>query len=80
MSKKDISILINAIHTDINKKEVTKKAIKLYIVCSLMGDFSEVQQTTLYNKYSGSYCYMIEVIHKYIKDIREDLKKGLGVV
>ena len=80
MSKKDISILINAIHTDINKKEVTKKAIKLYIVCSLMGDFSEVHKTALYNKYGGSYCYMIEVIHKYIKDIREDLKKGLGVV
>ena len=79
MSKKDISILINAIHKDINKKEVTKKAIKLYIVCSLIGDFSEVHQSTLYNKYGGSYCYMIEVIHKYIKDIREDLKKGLGV-
>ena len=79
MSKKDISILINAIHTEVNKKEVTKKAIKLYIVCSLIGDFSEVHQTTLYNKYGGSYCYMIEVIHKYIKDIREGLKKGLGV-
>ena len=80
MSKKDISILINAIHTDINKKEVTKKVIKLYIVCNIIENFSEDHNTTLYNKYGGSYCYMIEVIHKYIKDIKEDLKKGLGVV
>ncbi|MGG5759197.1 hypothetical protein ACQ3VF_26210 [Bacillus toyonensis] len=47
-----------------SQKHWSKQDLKMIVTAQNTGDWSLVQESKLYNKYSGEYCSLLEVLHK----------------
>ncbi|HDR3499601.1 TPA: hypothetical protein QCN48_005059 [Bacillus toyonensis] len=46
-----------------SEKHWSKQDLKRIVEAQNTGDWSPVQESKLYNKYSGEYCSLLEVLH-----------------
>lgn len=50
-----------------SEKHWSKNTIKIIMQAYKTGDWSKVYASRFYNKYSGEYCSLLEVLHKVEK-------------
>lgn len=71
MCKKDIKLIVDKIYMEIKSKraksKATKKELTILVNCGLIGDFTPMFTTKLYNLYGGEYCEILEIKNRILK-------------